>query len=138
MDGSGRAQPTVWAIAAGGIHNCYFETMRTTLEAPRTPSIRSTSLSRIADWDVREPEVSGSVLIRLAVLSEEQLGFPSCEAAQHSRPDDTQILLLVLRPTPRRAEFARALVDGIGTLGAFDPANNDYHPLGGSREWSAG
>ena len=68
--------------------------MKEPMSAPNTPTVVSTPISRIADWEVREPEPSGSVLIRLAVLSKEQLAFPSFEAAQKTRSEDTRILLL--------------------------------------------
>jgi hypothetical protein len=129
VDGSGSADPTVWALTESNLYNCKFESMRSALDLPRVPTVLKIPLHALADWEQRSPEPSGSVLVRILVLSERQLTADSLKQAMKQWPDDLKIALVGLRTTPHQEEFLSALGSSIAQSGAFEPGSSDYHPL---------
>jgi len=126
---STNTQATVWTLTEDNLYNCLFESMRSGMDLPRCPTVLRIPLASLADWEVRDPEPNGAILVRILILSDEQRQCGSLKEAMSELPGDTRIGLVGLRATPRQTEFLDALSCGIQRAVAFEPGTHSYHPL---------
>ena len=126
-DGSSQGAK-VLAANATSVHLIEFESMRPLLLADRSNHVMSVPFHRIADWELRAPEPTGHVLMRLLELDDELLALPTLADALKVG-SGYRLTLLGLRPADRSPAFADAVVNAIQNHGAYEPGGRADHPL---------
>jgi hypothetical protein len=105
-----------------------YDPLRDGIEGPTLPPI-ITPMALVADWEVREPNRRGNIVVRLLEVDEDALGAESLSSLLETDSDKGVIVAIGVRAGEGRSAFLEAVVEQVKASGAFDPAHRDFHPL---------